>query len=160
MIKKLITEAKKQTPMQKQKHTFKPQHFIATLVVIFALAIFPVTQAYADIYDDQIRALEGEISQFQNEAGRLRAQADTLQNQVNALQAERSQLQAQISLNENELQRLNQQIAETETKIINQQGLLGSTLVDLYIDESVTPLEALASSKSISDFIDKQEYRE
>jgi len=29
----------------------------------------------------------------------------------------------------------------------------------LYVDDKITPIEMLASSKTVSDFIDKQEYR-
>src|SRR6185503_7811051 len=41
-----------------------------------------------------------------------------------------------------------------------QKTLLGNNLVALYLDNSVSPLEMLASSKNISEYIDKQEYRD
>src|SRR5688572_1886447 len=124
------------------------------------LAFAPIQQAMADSFDDQIRALEQQIGQFQDQAAQLRQQANTLQNQVNALTAEKGRLQTQIDLNNAKLAQLNQQIEETKVKIEQQKSLLGNSLVALYMDNTVTPLEVLASSKSISEFIDKQEYRE
>lgn len=124
------------------------------------LTLTPLQPVVADSFDEQIKALEREIAGYQNEAGRLRAEADTLQNKVNALNAEKSRLQSQIDLNTAKVAQLGQQIAETQKKIEDQKKLLGNNLVALYLDNSVSPLEMLASSKNISDYIDKQEYRD
>jgi peptidoglycan hydrolase CwlO-like protein len=124
------------------------------------LAVTPLQPAIADSFDERIKALESEIAGYQNEAGRLRAEADTLQNKVNALNAEKGRLQSQIDLNTAKVAQLTQQIEETKKKIEEQKKLLGNNLVALYLDNSVSPLEMLASSKNISDYIDKQEYRD
>jgi surface antigen len=115
--------------------------------------------AYADKYDDQIKALQGEIDGYQSQAGSLQAQADTLQNKVNSLNAQKAAIQAQIDLNQAKYDQLTQQIADNEAKLQKQQGLLGDTLAQLYADSDTSSVELLASSKSIGDFIDKQEYR-
>lgn len=133
---------------------------ITLVIAAVALAATPLQQTYADSYDDQIRALKGQIAEYQAQAGALRAQADTLQNKVNALNAEKAQLQTQIDLNTTKVAQLEQQIIDTQNQIEQQKVLLGNSLVALYLDNSVSPLEVLASSKSISDYIDKQEYRE
>lgn len=139
-----------------------PRLIKGAVLVIAAtiLALTPLQRTFADTYDEQINALKQQISAYQNEAGRLRSEADTLQNKVNALNAEKSQLQAQINLNTAKVAQLDNQIVLTQQQIEQQKTLLGNSLVSLYIDNSVTPLEMLASSKSISDYIDKQEYRE
>lgn len=144
----------------------KKRNIVAVLrtgILVFAallLTVSPLQPAIADSFDDQIKALEREIAGYQNEAGRLRAEADTLQNKVNALNAEKGRLQSQIDLNTAKVAQLGQQIAETQKKIEDQKKLLGNNLVALYLDNSVSPLEMLASSKNISDYIDKQEYRD
>ncbi|MGH7196258.1 MAG: CHAP domain-containing protein [Candidatus Saccharimonadales bacterium] len=137
----------------------KPFRVVLLLVLAFCLALAPVTSAYADMYDDQIRALQNEVDQYQSEASRLRGQADTLQNQLNTLEAEKSALQKQISLNEAELARLNDEIKKTEERLENQKELLGQNLRSMYLESSISPLEMIASANSISDYIDKQEYR-
>jgi peptidoglycan DL-endopeptidase CwlO len=141
--------------------TLKIHKRIALAVVAAVLAVsVPLTVVHADQFDDQIRALQGEVNNLQSQAAQFRQQVDTLQNQLNALQAEASALQHEIDLNNAKLAQLNQQIIETEKKIATQQEILGENLVAIYLDTSVTPIEILASSDSMSDFIDKQEYRD
>lgn len=113
----------------------------------------------ADSFDDQIRALQQEVNSYQAQAGALRAQADTLQNQLNAITAEKNALQTQINLKEAELAQINENILKTEQRLENQKQLLGETLRAMYLESKVSPIEMVASSKSISDFIDKAEYR-
>jgi surface antigen/peptidoglycan hydrolase CwlO-like protein len=154
---KLMRTAKTKTAQKKRINPLKAGFL---LLMALLLAATPLTDVYADSYDEQIRALERDIAGYQNEAGRLRTEADTLQNKVNALSAEKGRLQAQIDLNTAKIRQLEQQIIETQAKIEQQKTLLGNNLVALYLDNSVTPLEMLASSKTISEYIDKQEYRD
>ena len=137
-----------------------PRRFGLILSAAALVVSIPLTAVQADQFDDQIRALQGEVNNLQGQAAQFRQQADTLQNQLNALTAEANALQHEIDLNNAKLAQLNQQIADTEKKIANQQAVLGENLVAIYLDKSVTPIEILASSNSISDFIDKQEYRD
>lgn len=140
-----------------------PQRAALVFVAVLFAMLLPISVTHvanADTYDEQIKALQNEVNNYQTQAAQSRAQADSLQNQINALQAEANALQTQIDLNNAKLAQINQQIVDTEKKIAEQKEFLGDNLVSLYLDSSVTPLEALASSKSISDFIDKQEYRE
>lgn len=144
------------------KHN-KKQHVFKAIVIVAAalvLALTPVKHILADTYDEQIKALQQQVGQYQDQAAVLHQQADSLQNQVNILSAQKAQLQAQINLNTAKIASLNQQIVDTQAQIEQQKTLLGNSLVSLYLDNSVTPLEMLASSKSISDYIDKQEYRD
>lgn len=142
-----------------KRFVLKPLRLLALIVAAFALVLLPAAQVSADAFDEQIRALQREIASFQDQAAQLRAQADTLQNQVNALQAERSALQTQINLKEAELAQIKQDIIKAEQRLVNQMDLLGANLRSMYLESTVSPLEMVASSSSISDFIDKQEYR-
>lgn len=129
------------------------------LMALVLTTVLPPAAVKADSFDDQIRALEQEISGYQAEAGRLRETANTLQNEVAALQAERNTIQKQIELNEAELARLQNEIVITEQRLDNQMKLLATNLRSMYLESAISPLEIIASSSSISDFIDKQEYR-
>lgn len=113
----------------------------------------------ADKYDEQIKAIEEEVSQYNAEAGRLAAEADTLQNALSRLNAEKSLIQSQIDLSQAKYDQLVADIAANEKKIAENQDALGVILADLYVDDKITPLEMIASSKNIGDFLDKQEYR-
>ena len=113
----------------------------------------------ADQYDDKIRALQADMARYKAEADRLGAEAATLANAVAQLTNEKNALQAQINVNQAQHDKLVVQIADTEKQIKDNQDALGTTIADLYVDDSISPVEMLASSQNIGDFLDKQEYR-
>lgn len=130
----------------------------ATMMVLAGPLSFQ-PKAYADKYDDQIRALQQEIDQYQAQAGKLNAQITTLQQEIKGIDDQKNVIQAQIDLSQAKLNKLQDQIAETERKIKENKATLGNTIADLYVDAKISPLEMLASSKNIGDYVDKQEYR-
>jgi len=153
----LIIERMKKINTQK---TWKITRAAIMVLASAILALTPLQSTYAHSYDDQINALKGQVADYQNQAAALKAQADTYQNAVNTLNVQKAQIQALIDLNNAKIAQLNQQIADAQAKMEQEKELLGNSLVSLYLDNSVSPLELLASSKSISDYIDKQEYRD
>lgn len=133
---------------------------VSALVLMGAgVAGMQTRPASADQYDDRIRALQADMSRYQAEANRLNAEADSLQNVLAQLANEKKALQAQIDTSQAQYDKLVIQIAETEKKIKENQDALGTTIADLYVDDSISPVEMLASSQNINDFLDKQEYR-
>ncbi|MDO8335329.1 MAG: CHAP domain-containing protein [Candidatus Saccharibacteria bacterium] len=133
----------------------------SSMIVASAVAITfsSVTPVFADRYDDQINALKSQISGYQAEASKLGAQADTLQNTVNELQAQQNTIQAQINLSQAKYDQLVAQIKDTEDKIARNKSVLKETLTDLYVNDKTSPIEMIASSKNIGDYLDQQEYR-
>lgn len=130
---------------------------ISALMVIGTIP--NVKPAAADQYDDKIAALTADMAKYQAQADALNAQANTLQNAVAQLTNEKNALQSQIDLNQAQSDKLVISIADTQTQISQNQDALGKTIADLYIDDSTTPIEMLASSTNIGDFLNKQEYR-
>jgi len=116
-------------------------------------------QANADDYDARIAALQQQINQYQAAAKALGAQADSLQRTVDGINNEISQIQAQIDLNQAQYDKLVVEIKDTEKQIADNRDALGEVLADLSIDGKISPLEMLASSKNISDYVDKQTYQ-
>ncbi len=130
----------------------------AILMVIAApLSIMP--RVYADKFDDQITALQSEIDQYTAQAGQLRTQIGTLQQEIAGIEKQKAIIQAQIDLSQAKYNKLQEQIIQTQQQISDNQKALGTTIADLYIDGSISPLEMLASSKNIGDYVDKQTYR-
>lgn len=135
--------------------------FIAIVALVLSSAIFMVspTKVYADQYDEQIRALEAQNAAYAVQIAALNAQSSTLANAVAELRAQAAVLQNQINISQAKFDKLTAQIADTELKILLAKDALGQTLADIYVDDTITPLEMLASSNNISEFLDKQEYR-
>lgn len=132
---------------------------ICVVVMAFVAPLQLTQRVNADQYDDRINALQQNINQYQAQAEILNGQAVTLQTALAQLANEKAALQAQIDLNQAKYNQLVIDIANTEKKIKDNQDALGETIANLYVDEKISPLEMLASSKNISDYLDKQEYR-
>ncbi|HEY5695719.1 MAG TPA: hypothetical protein VIQ80_02700, partial [Candidatus Saccharimonadales bacterium] len=114
---------------------------------------------YADQYDDQINAIRAQVNQYQAQANQLHQQANSLQAAVDALTAEKNAIQAQLDLSQAQYDKLTNDIAANKVKLQNNQKALGSTLADLYVDSDISPLEMLASSKNVSEYLDKNTYQ-
>lgn len=142
--------------------SFTAKAVIVASVVLMAIAA-PIQMgsiAQADRYDEQIAAIQREVDRYQAAAQELAGKADTLQRELSRLNNEKAQLQAQIDLSQAKYDKLVVDITETEKKIADNRTALGETMADLYIDGEVSPLEMLASSDNIGDYVDKQSYRE
>lgn len=118
-----------------------------------------VSPAAADQWDDQMSALNAQMSQYQAQANALNAQANTLQAQLDQITAQKNAILAQIDISQKQYDALQKQVEETKQKIADNKEALGQTIADMYVDGSITPLEMLASSKNIGDYVDQQEYR-
>jgi len=121
------------------------------------LAMMP--RAHADMYDDQINALQSKVNQYKQQAGALQVQIGSLQAAVNELEVQKNIIQTQIDLNQAKYEQLQQQIKDTEKKIADNKAALGEILADIKVGDTITPLEMLASSNNVADYVDKQSYR-
>ncbi|HCZ28419.1 TPA: CHAP domain-containing protein [Candidatus Saccharibacteria bacterium] len=131
----------------------------ATVLLIVASAIQFMPTARADRYDEQIAALQREIDQYEAQARKFQNQANNIQQKLQGLTLQKRHIQSQIDISEAKYNKLQQQIKETEQKIADNREALGETIADLYIEGKTSPLEMLASSSTIGDYIDKQEYQ-
>ncbi len=132
---------------------------VFAIVMTITLPMSTIEKAFADQWDDQISNLQAKADAYQAEANKLRAKADTLQNKLNLINAQKAALEAKIATNQTKMKKLKADIALNETKLKESQDVLGEILANLYIDDEISPFEQLASSDSIGDYIDKQEYR-
>lgn len=158
MIKSKVMKRWSTTPVSKGLVT--KSAIVATAVVMAISApLSMMPQASADKYDDRINALQNEIDQYQSEASQLNKKASGLQAELSKLNAEKAVIQRQIDINEAKHDQLKEQIEETERQIDDNKDALGITIADLYVDDTISPLEMLASSENIGDYVDKQTYR-
>ncbi len=132
---------------------------VAAVIMAFAVPIQLASMVSANNYDARIRALEQDISRYDAEASRLAGEADSLQREVSRLNNEKSTIQAQVDISQAKANQLKADIQANEEKITKNKDALGTIISDLYVNDKVTPIEMLASSKGIGDFINKQEYR-
>lgn len=149
------------TPVPNIKNTVK-RATIFTVTILFA-ATMPFQLAKivrADNFDQQISALQAQIDRYQQQASALDSQANTLQTALNQLTSQKNAIQVQMNLQQVQLAQLNQQITDNEKQIATDQDALGDTIADLYVDGQISPLEMLASSHTIADYVDQQTNRD
>lgn len=113
----------------------------------------------ADSFQDQISQLQQENANTQSTVNGLQAEAASYQDAIARLQAQISGLQASINDNLAQQVSLQQQIVAAQAEIDHERAVLASDVKAMYVDGTPTTLEVLATSKNLSEFVDKQEYR-
>lgn len=118
--------------------------------------VAPVAQA--DQYDSQIQALQNQINQSQSAANTKKAEGDTLQNKLAEIQAQVNAATAALNLTQTQIAQTNNQIDQQNKELDRQKSILKENLKTIYKQGEVSPLEVVASSKNLSDFVAQQEY--
>ncbi len=142
-----------------KKNVPKLTPLLAAAAVVVSSILTPVG-AYADQFEEQIKALEQQRSQNQGLSSALGQQAQGIQGEIDALATQIASIQAQIDVNTARQTELTTQIDAAQKKIEEQKELLSANIRSMYIEGDISPLEMIASSKNLGDFVDKQEYRD
>lgn len=153
--------------LNKHKHLNKYRFNLVKLIasrplvsfITLGLIIGSAAVAHADYYQQQIDNLKAQNSQVQSSINSLQGEATTYQAAVNQLQTEAYLVQLQINANSAKQADLEQQINDNQAKIDLDKAYLASTIKAMYVDGTPSTIEQLATSNSLSDFVDKQEYR-
>lgn len=133
---------------------------VLTLLVGVLVPLSHMQSVSADTYDDRIRAIESEVSGFQQEAARLAGEAASLKQAVDSLTAQKNTIQAQVDLSQAKYDKLIADIALNEEKLSNTQAVLSTTISDMSAETQTSPIEVLAGSSTVGDFVTRQEYRD
>lgn len=157
MIKSVMLKQKIQTIIHSRAIKLVAVAVIA--VILGAGSFMQINRVKALSVQEQIQALENENANNRNAVAQLRDQAVSYQDAIAKLQAQISYLQGQIDANTAEQNRLQQEITAAETELAKQKSILSQNVRAIYYEGQITTLEMLASSKNLSEFIDKQEYR-
>jgi len=116
-------------------------------------------QVKADQFDAQINALRQQNSGLQDQSDSLAATASSYQQAIDALASQIDSLQQNIVNTQNQIDSLQQQIDQAEAQLAQQKAILSENIKTMYLEGDISTLEVLASSKDLSDFVNKQEYR-
>jgi surface antigen/peptidoglycan hydrolase CwlO-like protein len=117
----------------------------------------PTTRAQS--IDDEIRALQQQNSKNKAAVLDLMKTATSYQNAIGQLEGQINELQAQINANLARQADLQNKIEEGQRELERQRGILGADIKAMYVDGEISTIEMLATSKNLSDFIDKEAYR-
>lgn len=134
--------------------------FTTFTILAFVVTVLVVPMVQADKYEEQINALNQDSSQKKAQTAQLGAEAASLSDTIAKLQAEINAMQNKINANKQRIEELKVEITKAEAELAKQRSILGETIKSMYIDGDITTIEMLASSKDLSDFFDKQQYKE
>ena len=135
---------------------------ISVLVVclVFLSSTLAPTFVIADQFDEKIQKLREENEAKQNEIEDLEQEAYSLQDTIAALGRKIAAVESKISKNTNRYKKLLKDISAAEAELAKQKNLLGQNIKAMYLEGEISTIEMLASSNDLSDFLDKQQYRE
>jgi surface antigen len=130
------------------------------LLVLAAVSMFTAIArpVAATDYNAQIQNLKTQNASNSTSRSNLQSAATTLQDQINALQNTIATIGDQIATNESRQATLQQQIADTQAEIVKEQDILSVSVRKLYIQNDMSMLEMMASSKSLGDYVDREQY--
>lgn len=151
--------------MPKQKVPIKNTSKRSRLAVVVLASVFVATFlitpfAQADRFQEEINKLKSENAQKEQQVNALSIEATSLQDTIAKLEAQIGGLQAQIIENQAKNDQLQVEIDAAQVELEKQKQLLGENIKAMYLEGQISTLEMLASSKDLSEFVDKEQYRD
>ncbi len=148
-------------PNKKQSGKYKllwRARTVAVLVVgVLFIAATPLV--YAQSLQDQINALDAQNNQKQQSVSDLQLQATSYQDAINKLQTQIGSIENALSASKAQQAHLQQQIDIDKHEIAVKKASLAEDVKTMYVDGQMSTIEELATSKNLSDYVDKEEYR-
>lgn len=151
---------KQKTKMKNKKVQIRQSllMFSAALVVGLSFVVSPLAQA--DRFDEQIQEIQRDSNNKRQSVNQLQIQAESYQGEIDRLQGEINAMRQQIAQNEAKLADIENQITIAQAELDKQKRLLGINIKTMYVEGEISTLEMLASSKDLSEYLDKQQYRD
>lgn len=133
---------------------------ISAVAIVTALALsFGTPLISAITVQQQINQLQQENAQNEQAVEKLEDQALNYQDAIDKLAAKISNLQAKIDDNNKTQEELKERIQEAQQELDRLKEILGENIKAMYLEGDISTLEMLASSRDLSEYVDKQQYR-
>lgn len=152
--------------MLKQKLKIRPFRPYSKRLGLFAMTAVLLVSAgiysglvRADQFDQQIQDLQQQNVSNKQASDALAAQATSYQDAVDKLASQINSIQQAIVATQKQSDELQKQIDINQLELDHQKQVLGINIKTMYLEGKISTLEILASSKDLSDFVDKQQYR-
>lgn len=146
-------------------HFIKRKHFQASVafLVVFVtagMAVAPRFMPHASANaNGEIQRLQEENAANNDAVAKLKSEAVSFEDAIARLQSQISTVQTQIDFNSAEQARIQDNIRVNQLELDKQRSILGENIRVAYVEGQITTIEMLATSKNLSDFVDREEYR-
>jgi surface antigen len=132
---------------------------IGIIAIFVSVAVMALpTSVKADQYDEQIAALKKKVQETQALADSKSAEVNTLKGKLASIEADINAAQQQLDLTRLEMRKTQAVIDDTNAQLARQQDIMRENIKTIYKSGDISPLEVLASSKDLSDFVSQQQY--
>ncbi len=131
---------------------------LALALLIMGTSYPGYKQATAAATCSSISECTNQINASTNAVSNLKNQAVSYKDALTRLSSAIGQTQGSIAANQREQANLEQKIVDAQNQIDQQKAVLGENLRSMYIDGQMSTIESLATSSSLSVYVDKQEY--
>lgn len=151
--------------MKKQKNRVNSLLHRVKLLPILAIAAFFVVGTtciqivHADSIQQQINSLSQQNSKTQSAVSSLQLQASSYQDAITKLQQQISSVQLAIDASKTKQAALQIQISADQVELAQEKQVLGDDIKAMYVDGTMTTAEMLATSSSLSTFVDAETYQ-
>lgn len=161
MLQKTQKHMKQKSNYPKTRSFIRSSKYIALFVVIVVMAVSSsrITTVFADQFDEKIEKLSEQNDKASSNLEQLGSEASDLQDAIAKLQKQINTLQAQITDTQSKIDNLEKDIRQAQKELDKQRDLLGQNIRAMYVEGEISTIEMLASSKDLSEFVDKQQYR-
>lgn len=154
-----VCQTNKKHLKMKKTVAFGQKLVVFALIAVFGAGFVMTPFASADNISSEINRLQQENAEYNDKIAKLEDQAVGYEDAIKKLAAKIAALQGKINENTRQQERLKTEIAEAEKELQQQKELLGQNIRTMYLEGDMSTLEMLASSKDLSDFVDKEQYR-
>ncbi len=148
----------KSATINKFKQIRRLAMFTPSLLAVLLMVGVPIVRAAT--IQEQINQLNSENAQTKEVVGQLEREAASYEDTINNLQNQIWALQRQIDDNYAKSAKLEDEIIAAQAELEKQKKLLGDSIKAMYLEGDISTIEMLATSNDLSDFFDKQEYRD
>lgn len=131
---------------------------VAASAVFLVGAVVIAGPVKADQLQQQIDALRSKVRETQNQAAQKAAEANTLKGKLASIDAEIFAAQTALNLTGSEIRNTQAQIDQANRDLDRQRAILKDNLRLVYKQGEISPLELIASSKNLSDFVAQSQY--
>lgn len=153
------TKVKQKLHKMKNKVSVSQKVLVLLLIAVTVVGFVASPFAKAENISSEISRLQQENAEYDEKIADLEEQAVGYEDAIEKLAAKIAALQGKIDENTSQQARLKNEIAEAEKELQKQKDLLGINIRAMYLEGDISTLEMLASSKDLSDFVDKEQYR-
>ena len=129
------------------------------LLIVVASGIGGIRYVHAQSLQDQINDLKQQNAENKSNVDKLREVATSYEDAIHQLQHDIEETEKAIGVSKQRQAELEQQIVQAEADLAKQKDLLAKNIRAMYVEGDISTIEMLASSNDLSEFVDKQQYR-